>query len=63
MRNLHTCYNPTIEELGNSEHAEFLCLFLSTGIQVKEPKNPSMKHSITTLNKNLVAEMPLKKIE
>jgi hypothetical protein len=34
MRNLHTLYNPTMEELGNSEHAEFL--FLSSGSQVKE---------------------------
>ena len=36
MRNLHTFYNPTLEDMGNSEHAEFL--FLSTGNQVKEPE-------------------------
>jgi hypothetical protein len=35
MRNLHTFYNPTMEAMVNSEHAEFL--FLSTRNQVKEP--------------------------
>jgi hypothetical protein len=34
MRNLHTFYNPTLEKLGNSEHAEFL--FVSIRNQVKE---------------------------
>jgi hypothetical protein len=36
VRRLHTFYNPTIEGLANSEHAEFL--FLSAGTQVKEPE-------------------------
>jgi hypothetical protein len=35
MRKLHMFYNPTLEEMVNSEYAELL--FLSTGNQVKEP--------------------------
>jgi hypothetical protein len=35
MRKLHMFYNPTLEEMGNSEHAEFL--FVSTRNKVKKP--------------------------
>jgi hypothetical protein len=34
MKKLHTFYNPTLEEMGHSEHADFF--FKSTGNQVKE---------------------------
>jgi hypothetical protein len=59
MRNLHTFYNLTLEELGNSDHAKFLSVSSRNQVKELDTFNEAWFHN--NPEEKMVGEMLLKK--